>query len=106
MSADNWAHCLRCSKAAEAELVRHEEEVIASYGTIPMEQFDRARADLVTRRKEFEQREETFREDYEIFGAEDGLVQVHYSGQCTSCGLALKFVDHHPIPGINQEEQE
>ena len=39
-----------------------------------------------------------FREDYEIYGAETGVVTVSYSGVCRQCGLSLHFEDRKPIP--------
>lgn len=96
MSADNWATCPRCydraCKAADAELWA----VMATYGKVPVEAFDRARSKLaVPSEREFH----TFREDYEISGADTGIVTVHYSGHCGTCGLNLKFKDEHPIDG-------
>ena len=35
----------------------------------------------------------TFREDYEIYGAQHGEIEVHYKGQCKACGLHVEF-DH------------
>jgi hypothetical protein len=45
---------------------------------------------------------DTFREDYEIYGAEDGTVTVTYSGSCQSCGLSLSFRDDREIPGVTE----
>lgn len=41
----------------------------------------------------------TFREDYEIYGAETGTVTVSYRGECQRCNLLLEFETTHPIPG-------
>jgi hypothetical protein len=46
-----------------------------------------------------------WREDYEILGAEDGMVEVSYRGICTghllpgpdACGAKLSFADFHVI---------
>lgn len=40
----------------------------------------------------------TFREDYEIWGAENGTVIVHYSGHCTECKAGIDFEHTHDIP--------
>jgi len=40
---------------------------------------------------------ETFREDYEIYGAEDGTVMVSYHGQCGECKTKLEFKHEHVI---------
>lgn len=99
MSADNWAVCPRCmarARKAEADKLA---EVMASYGTVPVAEFDAARAAIKPVR---DQDYRTFREDYEIYGAEGGLVQVSYSGHCDVCGLSLDFKDEHPIPGVDE----
>lgn len=40
----------------------------------------------------------TFREDYEIYNAQNGTVRVAYSGHCTVCPCHLDFESEHPIP--------
>ena len=95
MSADNWAVCPRCvarAKKAEAKALA---KVTGSYGKIPVAEFDAARAAIKPVRDEDYR---TFREDYEISGASDGVVTVDYSGHCSTCGLGLNFKDDHPIP--------
>jgi hypothetical protein len=98
MSADNWAQCPRCTTNARAALEQREMKVHEAYGTVSVEEFDRLRWSMQEEHGAFEKREATFREDYEIYGAEDGVVTVRYSGACTECGLTLKFKDEHPIP--------
>jgi hypothetical protein len=39
----------------------------------------------------------TFREDYEIYVAEDGVVRVSYSGHCERCGSGVDFKTEHPV---------
>lgn len=95
MSASNWAVCPRCfsrARAAEAEQLA---AVMATYGKVPVEEFDQARAAVTTPSPEDFC---TFREDYEIFGAKEGTVVVDYSGSCRQCGLELSFTDKHPLP--------
>lgn len=99
MSADNWAHCPKCAAVAVAMFAAREAEIEAMYGSVTIEQFDAAREALTKYRAEFDRRNETFREDYEIYGAENGVIIVDYSGQCTKCGLELHFKEEHPIPG-------
>ena len=41
---------------------------------------------------------DTFREDYEIFGAEDGVVMVTYEGHSQRCGSHLDFRHEVPVP--------
>jgi hypothetical protein len=97
MSADNWAHCPRCTARELALLDRRREAIAAAYGKIPVEQFDAEREELAVAEHAFKQRDRTFREDYSITGAEDGEVEVRYSGRCTYCNLKLSFVDTHPM---------
>lgn len=102
MSADNWARCPRCTRIGTAQLKAREEEVQESYGKVPVDEFDEARRKLAIDRKVFENRERTFREDYEFYGAEEGIVTTDYSGLCSKCGLKLKFRESRPIPGLDE----
>lgn len=97
MSADNWAVCPRCKKNEMnniAELDRRAEE---SYGKVSIDDFIVMRLEAQKRREALPDRIATFREDYEIFGAEDGAIEINYSGYCTECGLKLKFSDYRPM---------
>jgi hypothetical protein len=88
MSADSWAICPRCVAQARAEYDKNVEAVMATYGKVPVEEFDAARAALVAPAMgDFQ----TFREDYEFYGAEAGEVEASYSGHCSKCGLGLDF---------------
>ena len=95
MSADNWAQCPRCAanrQTAVGDLLVKAEQ---GYGVLPVAEFDQLRqsaADL-----EREPVESTFREDYEIYGAEDSEVVVLYKGSCARCGLSMEFRDTHPL---------
>ena len=102
MSADNWARCPRCLQDAENALAAQGAEVDAAYGKVSVEEFDRMRDALYRAREHIngENAYRSFREDYEITGAENGEVEVTYSGECNKCGLKLKFNDSHPIPGV------
>lgn len=101
MGADNWAYCPRCTQQGRAKLDKRAAAIQASYGKIPVEEFDEARRQHAAAVKAFEQRERTFREDYEISGADTGTVTVGYSGSCAKCRLSLEFTDTHPIPGLD-----
>jgi len=98
VSADNWAQCPRCTSVGSAKLQAHEAAIQASYGVVPVAEFDEARRALEAERDAFERRTPTFREDYEIYGAATGVVTVGYSGHCRECGLQLDFTEEHPIP--------
>lgn len=95
MSASNWAICPRClARAREAEAAQLA-AVMDSYGKVPVDEFDRARAEV----KPVDPEDfRNFREDYEIYGAETGTVEVSYSGHCGTCGLGLDFTDKRPLP--------
>ena len=99
MSADNWAVCPRCIKRAEAARAEQIRVTGANYGHVPEPDYAEAvQAIRDVNPKDFQ----TFREDYEIYGASDGKVQVDYSGHCGVCELALDFNDDHPIGGIDE----
>lgn len=98
MSADNWAQCPRCTAEASAKFEAREVAIQATYGVAPVDEFDAARQSLADDRTAFERRYPTFREDYEICGAETGVITVSYSGHCKECGLELSFKEEHPIP--------
>jgi hypothetical protein len=99
MSADNWARCPRCAFRESRRIDARAAEIAKLYGTVSVDDFDKARTDLEAQRKAFATRDYTFREDYEFFGAEDGSVTASYSGSCTKCGLSLSFEDEHAIAG-------
>lgn len=95
MSADNYAVCPRCAKRRENELAARAEKLQAMYGKESLEEFDRARTELAA--EQTKRLAETFRENYEIYGAEDGVVRVTYSGGCSLCSLSLTFKHEHPL---------
>lgn len=98
MSADNWAQCPRCTAEGAAELEARGAAIQALYGAAPVDEFDKARRLLAEDTANFAKRSPTFREDYDIDGAEEGTVTVSYRGSCSVCGLSLRFEDSHPIP--------
>ena len=100
MSADNWAQCPRCTATGLKALDERDEAVQASYGKVPVDEFDEARRQHAAAVREFDLRHNTFREDYEIYGAEGGVITVEYAGSCSECGLELSFTDQRPIPGL------
>lgn len=89
MSADNWAICPQCSIKREEHLRALDIALAESYGEVPVEEFDRLRSERDA--EVAKQPEATFREDYEIYGAEDGELTVSYSGACRECGLKHSF---------------
>lgn len=95
MSADNWGICPKCVAAAEAEYAALQAEATEAYGKLPIEEFDalreRASVPLDTEKCR------TFREDYEFWGSETGVIHVSYSGHCSVCRTGLDFKSEHPI---------
>lgn len=87
-AADDWAICPRCLSDAKAAALRKYQEVMALYGTIPVEDFDAKRAELKDPDPEDFR---TFREDYEFFGAERGEVTADYEGVCSKCNLNVSL---------------
>jgi hypothetical protein len=98
VSADNWADCPRCELRAQKKYEADLEALNDMYGKVSLDLFRKAQRACV---KE-EHAVSTFREDYEIYGAEDGVVKISYSGECTECGLGLNFQRHIEIEGINE----
>lgn len=86
MSADNWAACPKCIAVAKGAADVKHAEVYAQYGKVSPEEFDRLRETLsAVDPEDFR----TFREDYEFYGADEGELQVSYSGGCTECDLRV-----------------
>lgn len=96
MSADNWAVCPNCVAKARKAAEEQRAAAMENYGKIPAAEFQTA---LATVKDVNPQDFCTFREDYEIYGAEDGEVTVNYGGSCETCGTHLEFTDRHAIPG-------
>lgn len=96
MSADNWTVCPACAHRRTQEVEVFREQVRDAYGTIPVAEFDSLRAQL----SDMEAKplpDATFREDYEFYGADGGMVVAVYSGACTACDLSVSFEDSHPF---------
>lgn len=107
MSADNWAVCPKCVANEEKRLRSVLDSAVKlrdeSYGKVPVVAFNEIHARameaernldaLSDRLEEFR----TFREDYEIWGAEECAVQVGYSGGCSKCRLSLEFTHKHEV---------
>lgn len=91
MSADNWAICPRCLEQGREAHDEAVQAVMATYGRIPVDEFDAKRAALPQLDPE---QFRTFREDYEFYGAEAGEVVADYSGHCSKCGLGIDFQEH------------
>jgi hypothetical protein len=100
MSADNWAKCPRCQKALDGTVDTLTRRLADEYGKVSAAEYTDLQNRLAEAVVKANAGSHTFREDYEIFGAEDGEVTVSYSGSCSVCGASLSFTDRHAIPGI------
>ena len=89
MSADNWAKCPRCAIKRDDDVAALSADLDAAYGVVPVEEFDRLRAERDTLAAT--ELKATFRADYEIWGVEDGEFHVSYSGGCSVCKLKHEF---------------
>lgn len=93
MSADNWAECPRCIFNDRYEVAQLEHKLNEIYGNVPIQDYEALRNQIEELQYEQDnnRRTETFREDYEFYGAETGTLKISYSGCCTKCGLKLQF---------------
>lgn len=92
MPADNWAECPRCTTQAAAAHAARRDELAPVLSATELDRAIGLHIDGADYR--------TFREDYEITGAEYGTVRVTYSGECAVCGLSLEFEHEHEIDGL------
>lgn len=58
----------------------------SQYGVLSQEEYDRLKIEFQTVRADLDR---TFREDYEFYGAETGVLHISYHGECGECGLKL-----------------
>lgn len=102
MSADNWIQCPRCLRRHAREIERFRVNVDASYGNVPVEEFDQLRAALKTLQERALER--TFSEYWEIGILHDGdsdLI-IDYRGACNVCGLEHKRKERY-VPWSDEE---
>lgn len=94
MSADNWAICPRCRDTAEAERQERLRVAADAYGKVSAAEYEALRsAALISEDPESFQ---TFRENYEFYGAGEGTIIASYKGHCQRCHLAVQF--KHEVP--------
>lgn len=96
MSASNWAVCPKCLSGAQAYRLRLSEEIAEAYGKVSRDEFRtlQDKRDAVDVNPE---KFRTFREDYEIYGADKGTLVVSYGGSCEVCGLEVTFYAEKPF---------
>lgn len=103
MSADNWTTCYACASKRDSRVVEQtavqQKLLHDAYGQVPQSDYTALQIDVEAAIDAISEKplERTFREDYEIYGAETGVVTVSYSGQCTTCGYGTSFEEHRPI---------
>jgi len=101
VSADNWAGCPRCKAGNVDEVLRLEDALRQAYGKVSLEDYQKIQAQLTIAREDDDHLRDggrrNFREDYEIYGAEDGVIKLDYSGSCTKCGLRVSFDFEKPF---------
>lgn len=99
MGANSWARCPKCANRTQSKLETREFKINESYGKVPPLEFIAALEQLNRDKKDAENPEATFREDYEVTGAADGVIVFTYSAYCTvkGCDLTLKFTTERPL---------
>jgi hypothetical protein len=98
MTADNYALCPGCESRSQASAIALRKAAEEAYGKVSASEYIRMLEDIASAVDA--QAGYTFREDYEVYVAEDGVVRVDYRGGCSKCGLELKFKHEVPIPGL------
>ena len=95
MSADNWAVCPMCYAGATTKRDEARRVAAEAYGKVPVEEFDRLRAEGDCEIDTEDLR--TFREDWDIgvYDCEANRPSSHmlvsYEAQCSVCGLKVDF---------------
>lgn len=98
MSATNWAQCPRCLDRERERLRNLTLTAEAAYGVAERETYERLVAEARDAANEFDDEScETFREDYEFYGAETGTLHVRYVGGCAACGLETSYDGDAPF---------
>jgi len=101
MSAKNWAVCPRCRARRQQTAQRLWDAAANAYGVVPRGEYERlynaAAAYALRELNDDRAANRTFREDYEITGADDGEVVINYSGWCTKCNLSLAIEHRHSL---------
>lgn len=96
MSANNWAVCPVCLSRAVTRYLDAANELSKAYGVVNFAEFDALRNKVAVKGVN-ESDFQTFREDWEIYGADVGSVTVAYYGVCGICGSSCKFTSTHEV---------
>ena len=97
MSADGWQQCPQCSEEAEKKINELTNSIDEQYGRLDPESWLEFKRCTELDIDEIERSEQTWREQFEFFGAESGVLKVSYSAYCTVCKLKLEFKQEHPF---------
>jgi Fe-S cluster biogenesis protein NfuA len=89
MGADNYAKCPRCQKALDGTVDTLSRRIAEGYGKVSLAEYTELQNRLAEAVVKAQAGSQTFREEYEIYGAADGDVVVDYGGRCSECGLSL-----------------
>lgn len=101
MSADNWTGCPRCARRHQENIQKLRDKAHTAYGAVPLDEY--LALDQAAKAADVAFEKQTFREDYEFYGAEEGTVTASYNGHCGVCGLTCSFehsVTFDPEPAI------
>jgi hypothetical protein len=105
VSADNWDICPQCRDRAKAAHDARFQAAVESYGKVSPEEYERLRGEATEPFNE--DRFQTFREDYEFYGASKGTVYASFSGHCEVCGLGVDFTyEREFYKGAEQAREE
>lgn len=108
MSADNWAKCPRCADTDTAEIKELENDLRDSYGKVSLEEYENLQTQIEEAKYQIKQNsaKATFREDYEIYGAETGILTISYRGVCNMCGLSNKINEERYFYPVQKNSPE
>lgn len=87
MSSDRYSECPRCRHVAEEKKRLLQGKAAEAYGVLPYPDFEALR--LESEKPLY--LEPTFREDWEFYGIEDGVLHAQYGGSCTHCNLRVNL---------------
>ncbi len=101
MSADRWATCPQCAAQLHKNRDNEYKRIMASYATIPVEQFTKQIDEYNARLKEESKGrmvDSSLREDYEVYTTVEGKFYVSYSCRCENCKWGHDFNHEAMIP--------
>lgn len=102
MSASSWTTCPRCVERHQVAVNAKIQAAANAYGKIPVEEWTDMHE--AARAADIPLEAESFREDYEVWGASEGTIYFSYTGSCTECGLGLSFSEERPFFPVRLSE--